>query len=269
MRALKLIIVGVGVSSFLAACNSQPGADLNQQDDDVQKSEETVENEENTNELVASADTSDEEEPEESETEDYSNHDVIIASDALESYEADVAITASLDQNDPERLELYVRAVNGEEPQVHISAEGADRTIHTDGKTYHNNGSEWVDITGDVDFEQLHRITYKSAAELFVTLEDRLEETEEDGQYIYTYSGDDAEIHALFEDFIGVSFGVVDTMNNDNELQIEIDSETMYITYIDFKSSGEDNEGEFSLESSVKFLEFNNVDDIEAPELSN
>lgn len=266
MRALKLLIVGVGASSFLMACNAQSDNDVNQQDGDVQESEDTAE--ENTNELVASADTSDEDESEESETVDYSDHEVMIASDALESYEADVDIAASLDQNDPERLELYVRAVNGEKPQVHISAEGADRTIHTDGKTYHNNGTEWVDITGDVNFEQLHRITYKSAAKLFVTVEDRLEKTEEDGQYIYTYSGDDAEIHALFEDFIGVSFGVVDTMNNDNELQIEIDSETMYITYIDFKSSGEDNEGEFSLESSVKFLEFNNVDDIEAPELA-
>lgn len=261
MRALKLFVVGVGTPLMLMACNGQD-ENVEDQDDSVD-SEDTTENGEGVETLVASAETSDDDE-----TEDISDHPVIQASDALESYEADVTINASLDYNDPERLELYVRMVNGDSPQLHIRAEGADRTIHTDGRTYHNNGSEWVDITGDVEFEQLHRITYKSAAALFVALEDLLEENEEDGQLIYTYAGNDGDIHIMFEDFIGVSFGVVDTTDNENEIQIEIDSETMYITYIDFKSSGKDNQGEFSLDSSVEFLEFNNVDDIDAPELA-
>ena len=260
MRALKLIVVGVGTASLLVACNGQDTSV--EKNDALEAAVGTASSEESVKNFVASSDTEDDE------GEDHSDHPVIQASDALESYEADVTILASIDNNDPERLELYIRMVNGDSPQLHIRAEGTDRTIHTDGKTYHNNGVEWVDITGDVAFEQLHRVTYKSAAELFVTLEDRLEENEEDGKLIYTYAGNDSDVHAMFEDFVGVSFGVVDTTDTENEIQIEIDSETMYITYIDFKSRGEDSQGEFSLESSVEFLEFDNVDDIEAPEVS-
>lgn len=260
MRALKLIVVGVGTASLLVACNGEDASV--EKNNALEETEGTASSEESVKTFVASSDTDDDE------VEEHSDHPVIQASDALESYEADVTILASIDNNDPERLELYIRMVNGDSPQLHIRAEDADRTIHTDGKTYHNNGVEWVDITGDVAFEQLHRVTYKSAADLFVTLEDRLEENEEDGKLIYTYSGNDSDIHTMFEEFVGVSFGVVDTTDNENEIQIEIDSETMYITYIDFKSRGEDSQGEFSLESSVEFLEFDNVDDIEAPDVS-
>lgn len=262
MKVLKLFIMGVGTTSLLMACSSDSEDDADQSDDSVDTTEKS---EEMTNELVASADTDDDATEDETEEEIADDHEMLEVADALESYEADVTITAKLDENTPEFLDLYIRAIDGDSPQLHIRAEDTDRTIHTDGKTYHNNGNEWVDITGDVDFEQLHRITYMSAAELFVELESMLNESEEEGTLIYTYSGSDADVYELFEDFFGVSFGVVDTSNNDTEVQIEVDSDTHYITHIDFKSVGEDNEGTFSLESTVEFLAFDSVEDIEAP----
>lgn len=263
MRHLKLLMVGFSATSMLLACNTQSGDVESETVDD-----ETVDENEAQTE-VASADTGD------SEDEDFkdvspssSESEVLNAAESLESYEADVHISAGIDDNNPEELALYIRAINGEDKQLHIRADDADRTIHTGGKTYHNNGTEWVDITGDVEFNQLHRITYASAVYVFSELEGRLELTEDDEMNVYTYTGTDGDVHNLFEDFLGVSFGVVDTTNNSNEVTFQVDKETHYITQIDFESTGEDSEGKFMLSSVVQFLEFNNVDDIEAPELA-
>lgn len=257
MRLVKLFIVGLGAASMLMACNNQS----------VEVDSETNDSEDEVQVEVASTDTNDSD-AEVSSGELQSNSEVADAAESVESYEADVLINAGIDDNNPEKLELYIRSITGDDRQLHIRAEDTDRTIHTDGKTYHNNGTEWVDITGDVEFEQLHRITYSSAIDVFSELEERLEMTEDEDLFIYVFEGEGADVHELFEDFLGVSFGVVDTTNNHNEVTFQIDKDTHYITQIDFESSGEDSEGNFTLASVVKFLEFNNVDDIEAPELS-
>lgn len=260
MRSVKLLIVGLGATSMLMACNNQSEEVETENPDNEEASEDLAQIE------VASADT-DESDDEDMSDASPSDHEIADAAESVESYEADVRISAGIDDNNPEKLELYIRAITGEDQQLHIRAEDTDRTIHTDGKTYHNNGNEWVDITGDVEFDQLHRITYASAINVFSELEDRLEMTEDDDMNIYAFAGDDPDVHDLFEDFLGVSFGVVDTTNNLNEVTFQVDKDTHYITQIDFESSGEDSEGNFTLASVVQFLEFNNVEDIEAPEV--
>lgn len=262
MRSMKLLIVGLGATSMLMACNNQS----EDADSEVVDNEAAAEDEAQTE--VASADIDESEDEEESDDTVALDSEVVDAADSVESYEADVHISAGIDDNNPEELDLYIRAVTGDNQQLHIRAEDADRTIHTDGKTYHNNGNEWVDITGDVEFDQLHRITYASAIHVFSELEERFEYTEDDDMNLYSFEGDDADVHNLFEDFLGVSFGVVDTTNNHNEVTFQVDKDTHYITQIDFESSGEDSEGNFMLASVVKFLEFNNVDDIAAPEIA-
>lgn len=267
MRTMKLLILGLGTASILLGCNNDSDeTESDSVNDDAVDNEQPTEDEAATE--VAGVNIDDSDDLEDTASTNESDSEVVEAIETIESYEADVNISAGIDDHDPEELDLYIRAITGDNQQLHIRAEDTDRTIHTDGKTYHNNGSEWVDITGDVDFDQLHRITYASAIHVFSVLEERLELTEDEDLNVYAYEGDDGDVHELFEEFLGVSFGVVDTTNNHNQVTFQVDKDTHYITQIDFESSGEDNEGNFMLASIVKFLEFNNVDDIEAPELA-
>lgn len=200
------------------------------------------------------------------ETDDEALSAVVEKAGEIESYQAVLDLEAVVDGGAPEVLEADVRFKDGDPPSLHLKSEGEDRTISKDGRTYYNNGTDWVDISDSVGAEQLYHVTYENAVHSFADIKDELESIEEDDQIIYTADGESEEVFRTFEELFAVDFGAIDTSAIHNDVEIVVGREDALIQSIDYDAEGEDAEGEYELSGDVEFTSFNDVGEIELPE---
>ncbi|WP_342387736.1 hypothetical protein [Salinicoccus bachuensis] len=250
MKVSKYLFATLTATAILAGCQE----------------EETQDNIDETSEEATQESRETERSLSDIETDDEALSAVVEKAGEIESYQAVLDLEAVVDGGAPEMLEADVRFKDGDPPSLHLKSEGEDRTISKDGKTYYNNGTDWIDISDSVGAEQLYHVTYENAVLSFADIKDELESTEEDDQVIYTIDGESEEVFKTFETLFAVEFGAIDTSAIQNDVEIVVGKEDALIQSIDYDAEGEDAEGDYALSGDVEFTSFNDVGEIELPE---
>lgn len=192
--------------------------------------------------------------------------DLIEEAQSIESYQAKVDLEAEVDDEPSQTLDADVKYKEGTPPSLHLKSGGEDRTISKDGKTYYNNGDDWVDISESIEIEQLFHVTYKNAVIAFSDIKGEMKQTEEENQLIYIFEGESTEIFDVFESFFAAEFSAIDTSNPKNEVEVVINKQTSRINSVRYEATGEDAEGRYELSGEVEFTSFNDIGTIQLPE---
>ncbi|WP_020007296.1 hypothetical protein [Salinicoccus albus] len=269
MRVSKYLFVTLTASFIISGCQ-ETGDDENTDEsaagssDDTQSTEVT---QEQTQEQPEEAPDNSVEELQQ--TDDEALNRMIDKSEEIESYESTVVLQSSVDGGSRSELDADIKFRKGSEnnePQFHLASEGEDRTISKDGRTFYNNGSDWVDISESASIEQLHLVKYQNVVSTFADIKDELETEENGTTTVYTYEGNSQEVLQTFQELFAVQFGTIDTSNVENSVEIEVDSDMNLIQSIDYEATGKDAEGEYELSGDVEFTSFDSVEEIELPE---
>src|SRR5699024_2425977 len=105
--------------------------------------------------------------------------DITAAAADVESYKAELNMSASIDNMEPRELNAEVLYVNSSPPELLLRSFGEDRMVSKDGQSYYNNGSSWVDISDSVDTSLLYKVTYDEAVASFKEIAPHMEKKEE------------------------------------------------------------------------------------------
>lgn len=272
MKVARYLLTVMASMAVLAACQDHTGPET-ETDEDTITSNEGNENTEADNGVSDEAEAGDDDTPESDmsaseeieKTDNDSLNKVIEQADKVESYEAVVNLSASIDDDAPAELDAEVSFIDGNPPSMHLSSEGEDRTISKDGNFYFYTGEEWVNATESVSAESLFFVTYENTVRSIAEISDSLQVDEGDDYTTFTYEGSNIDVYNAFEELFKVSFGTVTTTGVESELRVEVDENDM-IHSIAYTASGEDDEGTFYLEGHTEFMTFNNVEEIEVPE---
>lgn len=258
------------MTGFLAACQSDESENNDEvlsEDTNAEVSEENNDTEADINSEEETEESSDEE-AEQQEIDDKTLDSIAKETDELESYKAQLDITAALDEMESRDLNAEVFYVNSEPPEMLLRSAGEDRMVTKDGLIYYNNGASWIDLTDSVDAELLYSVTYDEAVHSIVEMAPHMEEEKSDGKIIYTYSGDNAEIYQSIESLVQVDFGVMQIESVNSNVEVVVDEAQHLVEEISFAADGSDAGGTFELEGTATFTDFNNVDEIQLPELT-
>lgn len=189
---------------------------------------------------------------------------VIDKSEDLESYEALIDLEGSVD-GAPYSLNAEAAIKNGDPPDLLLKSNDVVRTVAKDGSTYIFTGEEWVETTESMNIESLFFVTYESTLNSLAELSGQLAKEETDDSYVLTYEGTNQSVYQIFQSLLGFEFGALDTSEIYSDLTVEVDKEDHLLEYIAYEASGEDEEGEYSMNGDVEFTSFNEVEDIELP----
>lgn len=285
MRYLKNFGLLFVVTSMLAACQDEEvtnSSELSSDDksvktsseqstteieEDISRSRQSAEDESNGEDTSVDS-PSNIEKFEEKEIKNDNLNQIVEKAAEIESYNAELNISAVLDEMESRDLNAEVSFIDSEPPQLLLSSYGEDRTISREGNTYFNNGESWIDISDSVDVDLLYSVTYDNAVASFAEMHP-LMEVEKTGENItYTYNGNDAEIYKTLESLVQVNFGEMDIESVNSTVQVVVNNESDLIEEINFKAEGTDDQGTFELDGAAAFTSFNEVKDIEFPEIS-
>src|SRR5699024_4400989 len=254
MRYLKNFGLLLAVTGILAACqNAVPGSGseiITEEKNAVSPEEETAAEIENIDEQ---------------EIDDEQLAEIVDKAKKIESYKAELNMSAALDGMEPRELNAEMLFINSEPPQLLLRSYGEDRTISKNGKTYFNNDTEWVDVSDSVDVNLLYSVTYDNAVASFAEIASYMETEKHDDKINYIYHGSNEEIYETIESLVQVNFGEMHVENVNSTVEITVDEESKRIEEINFESDGTDTHGTFELEGAATFDEFNEVDEIEIP----
>lgn len=264
MRYFTKIGLLFAVTGILTACQN---ADLESGSEVVSKDTNVTASDEQTSENISTAEPVDIEDVDKHKVEDDTLTDIIEESENIESYKAELNMSAALDDADPHDLNAEVLFINSEPPQLLLRAFGEDRTISKDGKTYYNNNSEWIDISESIDVDLLYSVTYDNAVSSFVEMQPHMKAKKNDGEIVYTYEGNDLEIYQIIESLVQVNFGVMQIENVTSTVEVTVDQEKNLIEEIKFEADGTDKEGTFELNGEAVYSSFNEVEEIKIPEI--
>lgn len=274
MRYLKNFGLLFVVTSMLAACQDEEvtnSSELSSDDKSVKTSSEqsTTETEEDeSNGEDTSVDSpSNIEKFEEKEIENDNLNQIVEKAAEIESYNAELNISAALDEMESRDLNAEVSFIDSEPPQLLLSSYGDDRTISREGNTYFNNGESWIDVSDSVDVDLLYSVTYENAVASFGEMQPLMEVEETDESITYTYNGNDTEIYKTLESLVQVNFGEMHIESVNSTVKVVVNNETDLIEEINFKAEGTDDQGTFELAGAATFTSFNEVEDIEFPEM--
>lgn len=256
------------LSVFFVACQNDSGETENEVTEET--SEESTE--ETADETTEEQNIDDEEnsEPAAEETEgstaenDEILNQVIDKSEDLESYEALIDLEGSVD-GAPYSLNAEAAIKDGDPPDLLLKSNDEVRTVAKDGSTYIFTGEEWVETTESMNIESLFFVTYESTLNSLAELSGQLAKEETDDSYVLTYEGTNQSVYQIFQSLLGFEFGAMDTSDIYSDLTVEVDKEDHLLEYIAYEASGEDEEGEYSMNGDVEFTSFNEVEDIELP----
>lgn len=256
------------LSVFFVACQNDSGETENEVTEET--SEESTE--ETADETTEEQNIDDEEnsEPAAEETEgstaenDEILNQVIDKSEDLESYEALIDLEGSVD-GAPYSLNAEAAIKDGDPPDLLLKSNDEVRTVAKDGSTYIFTGEEWVETTESMNIESLFFVTYESTLNSLAELSGQLAKEETDDSYVLTYEGTNQSVYQIFQSLLGFEFGALDTSEIYSDLTVEVDKENHLLEYIAYEASGEDEEGEYSMNGDVEFTSFNEVEDIELP----
>ena len=273
MRYLKNFGLLLAVTGILAACQNtdlESGSEVVSEDTNVAASDEQSGTEkderEPAEEDTSAAEPADIEDVDEQKIEDDALTDIVDKAENIESYKAELNMSAALDDTKPRDLNAEVLYINSEPPQLLLRAFGEDRTISKDGKTYFNNNSEWIDISDSIDVDLLYSVTYDNAVASFAEMQPHMEAEKNDDEIIYTYKGNNAEIYETIESLVQVNFGEMHVENVNSTVQVTVNKENNLVEEIKFEADGTDTQGTFELYGEAVFESFNEVEEIEIPE---
>lgn len=266
MRYLKNFGLLLAVTGILAACqnvNLEDGSEVVSEDTNVAGSDEQTR--EQTPKNTSAAEPADIEDVDEQKIEDETLADIVEKAENIESYKAELNMSAALDDTKPRDLNAEVLFINSDPPQLLLRAFGEDRTISKDGKTYYNNNSEWIDISDSIDVELLYSVTYDNAVASFAEMQPHMEAQKNDDEIIYTYQGNDAEIYRTIESLVQVNFGEMQVENVNSTVEVTVNKENNLVEEIKFEADGTDTQGTFEVSGEAVFESFNEVEEIEVP----
>lgn len=189
---------------------------------------------------------------------------VIDKSEDLDSYEALIDLEGSVD-GAPYALNAEAAIKDGDPPDLLLKSNDEVRTVAKDGSTYIFTGDDWVETTESMNIESLFFVTYESTLNSLSELSGQLSKEETDDSYLFTYEGSNQSVYKAFQSLLGFEFGALDTSEIYSDLEVEVDKEDHLVEYIAYEASGEDEEGEYSMNGDVEFTSFNEVEDIELP----
>lgn len=274
MSYLKNFGLLLAVTGILAACQNTDFESRNEvvsEDINVAASDEESGTEkdkrEPAGENTSSAEPADIEDVDEQKIEDDALTDIVDKAENIESYKAELNMSAALDDTKPRDLNAEVQYINSEPPQMLLRAFGEDRTISKDGKTYYNNNSEWIDISDSIDVNLLYSVTYDNAVASFAEMQPHMEAEKNDDKIIYTYEGNNAEIYKTIESLVQVNFGEMQIENVSSAVQVIVNKKTNLVEGIKFEADGSDTQGTFELDGETVFESFNEVKEIEFPDM--
>ena len=260
------------LSVFFAACQDDSGeaekevSEETTEDTTAETSEETAEEqseEQNIDEEENSETAAEETEVSTAENNEILNQ-VIDKSEDLESYEALIDLEGSVD-GAPYILNAEAAIKDGDPPDLLLKSNDEVRTVAKDGSTYIFTGDEWVETTESMNIESLFFVTYESTLNSLSDLSGQLIKEETDDSYLFTYEGSNQSVYKAFQSLLGFEFGALDTSEIYSDLEVEVDKEDHVLKYIAYEASGEDDQGEYSMNGDVEFTSFNEVEDIELP----
>lgn len=189
---------------------------------------------------------------------------VIDKSADLDSYEALIDLEGSVD-GAPYALNAEAAIKDGDPPDLLLKSNDEVRTVAKDGSTYIFTGDDWVETTESMNIESLFFVTYESTLNSLSELSGQLSKEETDDSYLFTYEGSNQSVYKAFQSLLGFEFGALDTSEIYSDLEVEVDKKDHLVEYIAYEASGEDEEGEYSMNGDVEFTSFNEVEDIELP----
>lgn len=273
MRYVKNFGLLLAVTGLLAACQNtdlESGSEAVSEDTTVTASDEQPgtekEKREPAEEDTSAAEPADLEDIDEQTIEDDALTDIVDKAENIDSYKAELNMSAALDETEPRDLNAEVLYINSEPPQLLLRAFGEDRTISKDGKTYYNNNSEWIDISDSIDVNLLYSVTYDNAVASFAEMQPHMEAEKNDDEIVYTYEGNNAEIYKTIESLVQVNFGEMQIENVNSAVQVTVNKEDNLVEEIKFEADGTDTQGTFKLDGEAVFDSFNEVEEIEIPE---
>lgn len=274
MSYLKNFGLLLAVTGILAACQDtdfESGSEVVSEDTNVAASDEEFgtdkDKREPAGENTSAAEPADIEDVEKQKIEDDVLTHIVDKAENIESYKAELNMSAALDDTKPRDLNAEVQYINSEPPQMLLRAFGEDRTISKDGKTYYNNNSEWIDISDSIDVNLLYSVTYDNAVASFAEMQPHMETEKNDDEIIYTYKGNNAEIYKTIESLVQVNFGEMQIENVNSTVQVTVNKENKLVEEIKFEADGTDTQGTFELNGEAVFESFNEVKEIEIPEM--
>ena len=274
MSYLKNFGLLLAVTGILAACQDtdfESGSEVVSEDTNIAASDEEFgtdkDKREPAGENTSAAEPADIEDVEKQKIEDDVLTHVVDKAENIESYKAELNMSAALDDTKPRDLNAEVQYINSEPPQMLLRAFGEDRTISKDGKTYYNNNSEWIDISDSIDVNLLYSVTYDNAVASFAEMQPHMETEKNDDEIIYTYKGNNAEIYKTIESLVQVNFGEMQIENVNSTVQVTVNKEKKLVEEIKFEADGTDTQGTFELNGEAVFESFNEVKEIEIPEM--
>lgn len=266
MRYLKHFGLLLAVTGILTACQNteiRTGSEAVSEKTDVAATDE--ESAENTNREPAEEDTS--ADIDEQKIDDDKLAEIVSKAEEVESYRAELNMSAALDNTDPRELNAEVSFINSTPPQLILREFGEERTISKDGKIYYNNNSEWIDVSESVDVNVLYSVTYDNAAASFAEIAPYMERQEQDDKAVYTYNGGRTDIYQTIESLVQVNFGQMEIESVDSMIEVTVDKEDKLIEEIKFEADGTDTQGTFELSGNAAFDTFNEVEEIKIPEV--
>lgn len=273
MSYLKNFGLLLAVTGILAACQDtdfESGSEVVSEDTNIAASDEEFgtdkDKREPAGENTSAAEPADIEDVEKQKIEDDVLTHIVDKAENIESYKAELNMSAALDDTKPRDLNAEVQYINSEPPQMLLRAFGEDRTISKDGKTYYNNNSEWIDISDSIDVNLLYSVTYDNAVASFAEMQPHMETEKNDDEIIYTYKGNNAEIYKTIESLVQVNFGEMQIENVKSTVQVTVNKENKLVEEIKFEADGTDTQGTFELNGEAVFESFNEVKEIEIPE---
>lgn len=274
MSYLKNFGLLLAVTGILAACQDtdlESGSEVVSEDTNIAASDEEFgtdkDKREPAGENTSAAEPADIEDVEKQKIEDDVLTHIVDKAENIESYKAELNMSAALDDTKPRDLNAEVQYINSEPPQMLLRAFGEDRTISKDGKTYYNNNSEWIDISDSIDVNLLYSVTYDNAVASFAEMQPHMETEKNDDEIIYTYKGNNAEIYKTIESLVQVNFGEMQIENVNSTVQVTVNKENKLVEEIKFEADGTDTQGTFELNGEAVFESFNEVKEIEIPEM--
>lgn len=266
------------LSVFFAACQNDSGEAENEAPEETaedtteetpeetaeeQSEEQNIDEEENSESASEETDETEEKEGSTAENNDIFTQ-VIDKSEDLESYEALIDLEGSVD-GAPYTLNAEAAIKDGNPPDLLLKSDDEVRTVAKDGSTYIYTGDDWVETTESMNIESLFFVTYESTLNSLSELSGQLTKEETDDSYLFTYEGSNQSVYKAFQSLLGFEFGALDTSEIYSDLEVEVDKEDHVLEYIAYEASGEDAEGEYSMNGDVEFTSFNEVEDIELP----
>lgn len=256
------------LSIFFVACQNESGETESEETEETteQTTEETTEEqseEQNIDDEAESQPANDETEENSAENNEVINQ-VIDKSEDLESYEAQIDLEGSVDGS-PYTLNAEAAIKDGDPPDLLLKSDDEVRTVAKDGSTYIYTGNDWVETTESMNIESLFFVTYESTLNSLSELSGHLTTEETDDSYLFTYEGSNQSVYQVFESLLGFEFGALDTSDIYSELTVEVNKEDHLLEHIAYEASGEDDEGEYTMNGDVEFTSFNEVEEIELP----